>query len=336
MAAAAAPAGPRCLASRLAGAHRLAPVPPSRKAVCRARPAPCLRRQPPCEALLLAGNGQLPAFGVKLIRQNKEGLDGGASLSGVSSSFRKGAWSLVKLHSAGQSGHSGGAQGLGVRALFTGIVEEMGTVNELVEVDGGWQLTVRASDVLTDVKLGDSIAINGTCLTVTEYDSQQFTVGLSPETLRKTSLSELSPGSNVNLERSLQPNSRMGGHFVQGHVDGTGTISDFREEGDSLWVTVETSPQLLRYIVPKGYVAIDGTSLTVVHVMDEISSFSFMLVAYTQQKIVIPTKEVGAKVNIEVDIVGKYVERMMQGYRYMDTLPVSTSATKVGDWGSLS
>eukprot|EP00850_Spirogloea_muscicola_P014401 SM000103S09493 [mRNA] locus=s103:361926:364046:+ [translate_table: standard] len=227
-----------------------------------------------------------------------------------------------------------------------GIVEEMGIVNELVEVDGGWQLTVRASDVLTDVKGMFDMAMHDNLLFTDSlppahlksprYNIGYLGTGLSPETLRKTSLSELSPGSEVNLERSLQPNSRMGGHFVQGHVDGTGTISDFREEGDSLWVTVETSPQLLRYIVPKGYVAIDGTSLTVVHVMDEISSFNFMLVAYTQQKIVIPTKEIGAKVNIEVDIVGKYVERMMQGYRYMDTLPVSTSATKVGDWGSLS
>ncbi|KAG2277697.1 hypothetical protein Bca4012_041972 [Brassica carinata] len=151
--------------------------------------------------------------------------------------------------------------------------------------------------VLEDVKLGDSISVNGTCLTVTDFDAEEFTVGLSPETLRKTSLEELERGSPVNLERALQPVSRMGGHVVHGHVDGTGVIVSMEVEGDSLWV--------------KGFVAVDGTSLTVVDVSDEESCFDFMLVAYTQQKVVIPTKKIGQEVNLEVDIMGKYVERLL-------------------------
>lgn len=175
-------------------------------------------------------------------------------------------------------------------------------------------MTVEANEVLADVKLGDSIAVNGTCLTVTSFDSSSFLVGLAPETLRKTSLGECVSGSSVNLERSLRPDSRMGGHFVQGHVDGTGVIESFRPEGDSLWVTISTSPDLIKFIVPKGYIAVDGTSLTVVDVNSQTSCFTFMLVAYTQQKIVIPLKKVGDKVNLEVDIVGKYVVRMLEGY----------------------
>ncbi|KAL0905690.1 hypothetical protein M5K25_024130 [Dendrobium thyrsiflorum] len=180
---------------------------------------------------------------------------------------------------------------------------------------GGYELRIAAKTVLGGVQLGDSISVNGTCLTVTAFDpvASQFSVGLSPETLRKTSLGELGPGSPVNLERALQPTSRMGGHFVQGHVDGTGEIVKFELEGDSIWVKVKTSPELLRYIVPKGFITVDGTSLTVVQVYDEDDCFDFMLVAYTQQKVAIPKKKVGDKVNLEVDILGKYVEKLLRG-----------------------
>lgn len=201
-----------------------------------------------------------------------------------------------------------------ITCLFTGIVEELGEVKELGYGDnGGFSLKVGAKVVLEDVKLGDSIAVNGTCLTVSEFDteSSEFSVGLAPETLRKTSLIELKPGSLVNLERALQPTTRMGGHFVLGHVDGTGAIVSLDPEGDSLWVKVKTSPEILKYIVPKGFIAVDGTSLTVVDVFDKEECFNFMLVAYTQQKVVIPLKKVGQKVNLEVDILGKYVERLL-------------------------
>ncbi|XP_057455670.1 riboflavin synthase [Lotus japonicus] len=201
-----------------------------------------------------------------------------------------------------------------VTNMFTGLVEELGTVKQLgMASHGGFDLNVEAKTVLEGVILGDSIAVNGTCLTVTEFDLEgsNFTVGLSPETLRKTSLEELEPGSVVNLERALLPTTRMGGHFVQGHVDGTGVIVSMDAEGDSLWVKVKAEKEVLKYIVPKGFIAVDGTSLTVVDVFDDEGCFNFMLVAYTQQKVVIPLKKVGRKVNLEVDILGKYVERLL-------------------------
>ncbi|CAN6476433.1 unnamed protein product [Victoria cruziana] len=179
-----------------------------------------------------------------------------------------------------------------VRCLFTGIVEEMGKVEQLGPSPvGGFDMKISAQVVVGDVKLGDSIAVNGTCLTVTSFSPNDFTVGLSPETLRRTSLVELSPGSLVNLERAVLPSTRMGGHFVQGHVDGTGTIIAKEVEGDSLWVKV----------------------------FDDEECFNFMLVAYTQQKVVIPLKKVGQKVNLEVDILGKYVERLVSvgGFRHL-------------------
>ncbi|KAJ4975282.1 hypothetical protein NE237_000388 [Protea cynaroides] len=202
-----------------------------------------------------------------------------------------------------------------IQSLFTGIVEEMGEIKQLgYGENDGFEMKIAARTVLEDVKLGDSIAVNGTCLTVTEFDKEasDFSVGLAPETLRKTSLIELETGSLVNLERAVQPSTRMGGHFVQGHVDGTGEIVSFEPEGDSLWVKVKTAPEVLKYIVPKGFIAVDGTSLTVVSVFDEEQCFNFMLVDYTQQNVVIPLKKVGQKVNLEVDILGKYVERILK------------------------
>ncbi|KAI3992460.1 hypothetical protein MKX01_022551 [Papaver californicum] len=202
-----------------------------------------------------------------------------------------------------------------VQNLFTGIVEEMGEIKQLgYAEDGGFEMKISGNVILEDVKLGDSISVNGTCLTVTEFDKKKsdFSVGLAPETLRKTSLIELVPGSRVNLERALLPSTRMGGHFVQGHVDGTGEIVSLDFEGDSLWVKVKTPPEVLKFIVPKGFIAVDGTSLTVCKVFDDEECFNFMLVAYTQQNVVIPLKKVGQKVNLEVDILGKYVERLLQ------------------------
>ena len=198
--------------------------------------------------------------------------------------------------------------------MFTGIVEEVGRVQRLWQIDGGWQLRVAAASVLADVQLGHSIAINGTCLTVTEFNSESFTVGLSPETLRCTNLGDLLPAAEVNLERSLAANGRIGGHFVQGHVDGTGVIAKKQAEGNSLWLTIEAAPDLLRLIVPKGYVAIDGTSLTVVDVTS--TYFTFMLVAYTQTHITLPRKPAGDRVNIEVDILGKYVKSLVAEVRH--------------------
>jgi riboflavin synthase len=198
--------------------------------------------------------------------------------------------------------------------MFTGIVEEVGIMESLSEVEGGWSLTVKAQIVLEGTRLGHSLAVNGACLTVTALGSDRFTVGLSPETLRRTNLGDLRPGDGVNLERSLATNGRIGGHFVQGHVDGTGEVRAFQPEGDSLWVTVGAAPELLRYIVPKGYIAVDGVSLTVVDVFPD--AFTFMLVAYTQQHITLPCKPADSRVNLEVDILGKYVEKFVGEVNY--------------------
>ncbi len=193
--------------------------------------------------------------------------------------------------------------------MFTGIVEEIGTVRHLRRVGSGYELAMSCALVTQDTRLGDSIAVNGVCLTVTQLAADGFTVGLSPETRSRTNLIHLASGDRVNLERSVTPTTRLGGHFVQGHVDGTGQISGFRRDEDALWLSITAAPAILRYIVPKGYVTLDGTSLTVVDVNEQ--SFSVTLVAYTQQQIILPHKKAGDLVNIEVDVLGKYVEKLL-------------------------
>ncbi|CAJ1933674.1 unnamed protein product [Cylindrotheca closterium] len=205
--------------------------------------------------------------------------------------------------------------------MFTGIVEEMGTVVSLEERDDmplwdgstgvGTELVVEGNVVMDGAYLGCSICVSGVCLTATELepDTNHFKVGLAPETLRKTYFSELKAGDAVNLERASEIGGRNSGHFVQGHVDGVGVVKERWIDEDSLCyqITVE-NPDILRYIVPKGFIAIDGTSLTVVDVNTEEKWFSFMLVEYTQKKIIIPGKQPGDKVNLEVDVLGKYSE----------------------------
>jgi len=209
------------------------------------------------------------------------------------------------------------------RNMFTGIVEEMGTVVDLVERDDmplwdgttgkGTELTVKGDIVLDGAYLGCSICVNGVCLTATDIhsDNKVFKVGLAPETLRRTYLGDLSAGDPLNLERASEIGGRNSGHFVQGHVDGVGTIIERWTDDDSMFFKVNiVDKDVLKYIVPKGFVAIDGTSLTVceVNTSPEESWFTFMLVGYTQQKIIIPSKEVGGVLNIEVDVLGKYSE----------------------------
>ena len=193
--------------------------------------------------------------------------------------------------------------------MFTGIVEEIGRVRSLRQQEGGWLLTVEAGLCLQGAQLGDSIAVNGVCLTITELLPGAFTFGLAPETLSRTNLGDLKPTEGVNLERSMAANGRFGGHFVQGHVDGTGVLTHRVTDGDSLRLTVQAPEALLRYVVPKGYIAVDGTSLTVIDAMAD--RFTFMLVAYTQQHIVLPNRAVGSRVNLEVDVFAKYVERLL-------------------------
>lgn len=194
--------------------------------------------------------------------------------------------------------------------MFTGIVEELGTVRDCRRDGDGFALSINCSTVLAGTILGDSIAVNGVCLTVTELDSLGFVTGLAPETRKRTNLEALVGGSPINLERSVTPTTRMGGHFVQGHVDGTGTIKSFKRDEDALWVAITAPSSVMRYVVVKGYITLDGTSLTVVDVGEDW--FSVTLVAYTQAHIVMPTKKVGDAINIEVDVLGKYVERILQ------------------------
>ncbi len=189
--------------------------------------------------------------------------------------------------------------------MFTGIVEEVGVVAKIS--DNG--MTVRATKVTEDLKLGDSIAVNGTCLTAVSFDRTEFSVDLSPETMRRTSLGQLSVGGPVNLERALLASDRMGGHIVQGHVDGTGRIMSTKLDGDSTTFRVRVPKRLNRYIVEKGFVAVDGISLTVVK--RGSSSFTLAVIPYTLTNTNLASLSVGDRVNLEADILAKYVESLL-------------------------
>ena len=189
--------------------------------------------------------------------------------------------------------------------MFTGIVEEVGVVAKIS--DNG--MTVQASKVLEDVKLGDSIAVNGTCLTAVSFTKGEFSVDLSPETMRRTSLGKLSEGSLVNLERALLASDRMGGHIVQGHVDGTGRITSTKTDGDSIIFRVRVPKRLNKYIVEKGFIAVDGISLTVVQ--RGASSFTLAVIPFTLENTNLARLSVGDQVNLEADILAKYIESLL-------------------------
>ena len=197
--------------------------------------------------------------------------------------------------------------------MFTGLIEDIGVVTA-IRIDPTTHqtiLTIRTSSphLLSDCQLGDSIAINGCCLTVTSFDrtTRTFTVGLSPETLRRTTFATLTPSTAVNLERSLTPTSRVGGHYVQGHVDGVGRVRVLQKDGDALRVVIACGGEILQYVVEKGYIAIDGTSLTVTRVDEQRGELEVMLIQYTQSKITLPKKQLGEGVNLEADIMGKQI-----------------------------
>ncbi len=191
--------------------------------------------------------------------------------------------------------------------MFTGIVEEVGRVIEARFDQEHPQLLIGCHSVLAGARPGDSIAVEGVCLTVERLTEQGFLTGLMPETLRRTALGALVPGGAVNLERALAADGRIGGHFVQGHIDGTGTLIERRAEGAALLVAIAVLPALTRYIVEKGYIAVDGASLTVVAAQRD--HFTVSLVRHTREHSTLAGKAVGDAVNIEVDILGKYVER---------------------------
>ncbi|MCI5048141.1 MAG: riboflavin synthase [Aquisalinus sp.] len=193
--------------------------------------------------------------------------------------------------------------------MFTGLIEEIGQIADISQADQKYTLTISANKVLQDVAIGDSIAVNGVCLTVTSFTHEAFTVDAVPETLARTNLGDLASGSKVNLERSATPQTRLGGHYVQGHVDSTGVVESFRADKEAIWVTIRTAPDLIKYIVTKGYITIDGTSLTVVDTGEDW--FNITLIPHTQEHITLPRKSVGERVNLETDIIAKYVEKLL-------------------------
>lgn len=195
--------------------------------------------------------------------------------------------------------------------MFTGLVEEMGEIVRAGPDGDGFVMEIAANTVLADATFGASICVEGVCLSITSFSEEKFAVGLAPETLSRTSLGSLSSGDKVNLERSVLPTTRLGGHYVQGHVDGTGTITSVTPDGDARNIAIRTREGLMRYIVEKGYVAVDGTSLTVTATGPDW--FSLTLISHTQDLVTLGLKAEGEPVNIEVDIMAKYAEKILEG-----------------------
>ncbi|MCK0472197.1 riboflavin synthase [Halalkalibacter sp. APA_J-10(15)] len=193
--------------------------------------------------------------------------------------------------------------------MFTGIIEEVGTIKDVRQSGDEMVMAIQAKTVLQDVQLGDSISVNGVCLTVTQFTDQSFEVDVMPETVRATSLRGMTNGSKVNLERAMSANGRFGGHFVSGHVDGTGTILSKKQDHNAVYYRIGVSENLRRYMIEKGSVTVDGTSLTIFAV-DE-GSFTISIIPHTLDETTIGRKNVGNMVNIECDMVGKYIEHFI-------------------------
>lgn len=198
---------------------------------------------------------------------------------------------------------------LGSENMFTGIVEEIGTILSVKKGVKSSALTISGDLIFEDMHIGDSIAVNGVCLTVTNKTKESFTADVMAETLRRSSLGSLKAGSKVNLERAMAANGRFGGHIVSGHIDGTGEIESFVREDNAVWVTVKTPVKLLKYIIEKGSIAIDGVSLTVAYVDNRC--FKVSLIPHTAANTMLLSKKAGDIVNLENDIVGKYIEKLM-------------------------
>ncbi len=190
--------------------------------------------------------------------------------------------------------------------MFTGIIEEVGKVTS---VRSG-NLVIAASDVLQGMELGGSIAVNGVCLTITSFNASAFSVDIMPETLKRSNLGLLSTGDRVNLERPLALGGRLGGHLVQGHIDTTGRVASVRWDSEAMLIRFEASPEVMRYVVEKGFIAVDGVSLTMV--TKDTSSFQVSIVDYTRQHTTLGDRQVGDSVNLEIDIIAKYVEQLSQ------------------------
>ena len=193
--------------------------------------------------------------------------------------------------------------------MFTGLVEEIGNIKAITKSTKSAKITIKARKVLEEVKLGDSISTNGVCLTVTDFSTNYFTVDVMAETMRRSNLKNLSSGDEINLERALRVGDRLGGHMVSGHIDGVGVISKYENEENAVWITIKTPPELLKYIVEKGSIAIDGVSLTVAYVDD--TCFKVSIIPHTKDVTTLLRKKKGDEVNLECDMVGKYIEKLI-------------------------
>ena len=193
--------------------------------------------------------------------------------------------------------------------MFTGIIEDIGIVKGISHGASSAILTVYSSRIMGDVKIGDSIAVNGVCLTARTIKGNEFTADVMAETLRRSSLGSLKVGSKVNLERAMLAGGRFGGHIVSGHIDGTGVIKSFKEEDNAVWVEIGADKKILRFIIEKGSIAIDGISLTVAYVDETV--FKVSVIPHTASETTLLSKKVGDIVNLENDVIGKYVEKLL-------------------------
>jgi len=194
--------------------------------------------------------------------------------------------------------------------MFTGIVEEIGRIHGIRRNTASSVISIDAKKIIQDVHIGDSIAVNGVCLTVTAFSQNGFSADVMHETLDRSSLGNLHAGNPVNLERAMSASGRLGGHIVSGHIDGTGTISAVQKDDNAIWYTIKTTENILRYIIEKGSVAIDGISLTVAKVQKD--GFSVSVIPHTAEKTILSGRRIGEIVNLENDCIGKYVERLME------------------------
>lgn len=208
--------------------------------------------------------------------------------------------------------------------MFTGIVEEVGTVRALRRGAHSATLSIGAHTVFENTRLGDSIAVNGVCLTVTSLGPNQFSADVMHETLRHSNLGSLHAGSPVNLERAMAADGRFGGHVVSGHIDAVGTIRRIQHDDNAVWYTIDADEGTLRHIIMKGSIAIDGISLTVARLASD--SFSVSIIPHTRAETTLPTKQIGDEVNLETDLIGKYVERFLA----MPSSPPSTAVDSGG------
>ena len=193
--------------------------------------------------------------------------------------------------------------------MFTGIVEEMGTVTQLIRGSKEQRITISCNKILEDIHIGDSIAVNGVCLTVVTYDGKSFQADVMNETFLRSSLGALRPGRPVNLERAMAADGRFGGHIVSGHIDGTGTVKSIKKDDNAIWFEIAASKDILDGIVEKGSIAIDGISLTIAAV-DNVS-FKVSIIPHTLKETVLGARKVGDTVNLETDVIGKYVKKLL-------------------------